>query len=277
MGGNRFVGKLVSQKLHAQHCEITLLNRSGTSPIECKIIQCDRNDEKALFNALLGKKFDCVIDMCLYNLEQAKKSLKIIEKITEKYIFISSVAVYAGEQPRPITECSDCGQWTLFGSYGTDKYAAEEYIKETKEVSYTILRPSYVIGSGNPHDRERLYFKNIISGKPVQLEGDGQATLSFVFAEDLANIIVDFTQNTKVKNQTYNACGDEHITLKQFVNMISSIIEKPAKYESTGGPFSFKNQDCFFSNEKIKTDINYKFKELYDGLAEIYEEEYKIP
>ena len=277
MGGNRFVGKLVSQKLHTQHCEITLLNRSGTSPIECKVIQCDRNDEKSLFNALSGKKFDCVVDMCLYNLEQAKKSLKIIEKITEKYIFISSVAVYAGEQSHSITERSECGPWTLFGSYGTDKYAAEEYIKKTKEMSYTILRPTYVIGNENPHDRERLYFKNIASGKPVHLEGDGQATLSFVFAEDLANIIVDFTKNTKVKNQTYNVCGDEHITLKQFVSMISSIIEKPARYKSTGGPFSFKNQDCFFSNEKIKTDINYRFKELYDGLVEMYEKEYKVP
>ena len=35
IGGNRFVGKLVTKELYTQGHDITVLNRTGTSPVEC--------------------------------------------------------------------------------------------------------------------------------------------------------------------------------------------------------------------------------------------------
>ena len=87
IGGNRFMGKKVVQTLFKNH-NTTVLNRKGTSPVECNIIQQDRNELKDL------KEYDIVIDMCLYNLEQTIKTVDILNKQQnlQQYIFISSIA-----------------------------------------------------------------------------------------------------------------------------------------------------------------------------------------
>jgi hypothetical protein len=87
IGGNRFMGKKVAQTLFKDH-NITVLNRKGTSPVECNIIQQDRNELKDL------KEYDVIIDMCLYNLEQTVKTVDILNKQQnlQQYIFISSIA-----------------------------------------------------------------------------------------------------------------------------------------------------------------------------------------
>ena len=43
IGGNRFVGKLVSKELYNGGYNITLLNRSGNSPVNSAVIRQDRN------------------------------------------------------------------------------------------------------------------------------------------------------------------------------------------------------------------------------------------
>ena len=85
MGGNRFCGKLVVKLLHAQGHHVTVFNRSGTAPVSCKIIQGDRNIEDVLRSSFENKKYDCIIDMCLYNLEQAEKSIPIFVEKTKNY------------------------------------------------------------------------------------------------------------------------------------------------------------------------------------------------
>ena len=78
LGGNRFVGKLVAERLSKHNYpgnllykhDVTILNRSGTGPSTCRIIKCDRNDEKKLQVAIGNESYDCIIDMCLYNINQ---------------------------------------------------------------------------------------------------------------------------------------------------------------------------------------------------------------
>ena len=44
IGGNRFVGKLVSEELYNKGYNIILLNRSGSSPVNSTVIRQDRNN-----------------------------------------------------------------------------------------------------------------------------------------------------------------------------------------------------------------------------------------
>ena len=90
-GGNRFTGKLLVEKLFSNGHKITVINRRGIAPVSCEIIKCDRNDTKKLESLIQGLKFDCVIDMCLFNIDQAKACVKIFNNKIQKYIFISSI------------------------------------------------------------------------------------------------------------------------------------------------------------------------------------------
>lgn len=277
IGGNRFCGKLVTKNLYTQGHNITVFNRKGTAPVACEIIQGDRNNKKYLQLSLQDKHYDCIIDMCLYNLEQAKRSIPIFAKKTKNYILISSVAVYEKSNLFPINEKHKTGSWDLFGNYGLQKSKIEDYLSSFENLWYTILRPTYVIGKNNHHNREGYYFDKILNNQPVDIEGDGQAILSFVFVEDLANII-GIIATSKVHNkQIYNVCNDEFVTIKGFIEMISSIAKKEPDFNFVKNKVSFKNEHCFFSNKKIKNDLNYKFKTLKNGLIELYEHEYKIP
>jgi len=276
LGGNRFSGKLIVTQLYKLGHKITIMNRSGTGPVPCTILKGDRNNAATLNELFAKKRFDCVIDMCLYNLEQAKKSLPIFQKNADKYIFISSVAVYRKNNLFPIKEISPTGPWPMFENYGVEKQEVEQYITSLKNFPYIILRPTYIIGKNNHHNREGYYFDKVLNNELVDLDGDGSAVVSFVFAEDLASIVIKLATSDSRTRQLYNICNDEYVTIKGFVEMISSIVNKPVVFKNESPQAPFKNEHCFFSNKKIKKHTNYKFKTLKQGLTELYEHSYKI-
>lgn len=268
-GGNRFTGKLLVEKLFSEGHKITVINRRGIAPVFCKIIKCDRNDTKKLESLIKGLKFDCVIDMCLFNIEQAKASFKIFNKRIKKYIFISSIAVYDKTGSFPKDEESRLGSWPMFGSYGENKLLVEKYFHKTKDFPFLILRPTYIIGKNNHLYRESYYFDKLINDEVIDLEGNGQAILSFVFVEDVAEIIFKATLEKIKLRESYNICNDEFITIKDFIELIAKILNKKVRYKKVNKLVSFKNENCFFKNKKIKNDFKYNFKSLKVGLTEM--------
>ena len=69
IGGNRFVGKLVSKELYDKGYDITLLNRSGTSPVNCGVIRQDRNNiDRVTLHQLIDYSPEIIIDMCAYDM-----------------------------------------------------------------------------------------------------------------------------------------------------------------------------------------------------------------
>ena len=268
-GGNRFTGKLLVEKLFYNGHKITVINRRGIAPVSCEIIKCDRNDTKKLESLIQGLKFDCVIDMCLFNIDQAKASVKIFNNKIEKYIFISSVAVYEKSELFPKDEKSTLGSWPMFGSYGQDKLLVENYFESIKNFPFINLRPTYIIGNGNHLNREGYYFDKILKGEQIDIEKEGQAILSFVFVEDVAEIIYKIVIKKVILRESYNLCNDEFITIKEFVIMISSILGKVPVFNNVSEMVSFKNENCYFSNKKIKKDFNFEFKSLKQGLTEL--------
>ena len=268
-GGNRFTGKLLVEKLFSNGHKITVINRRGIAPVSCEIIKCDRNDTKKLESLIQGLKFDCVIDMCLFNIDQAKACVKIFNNKIQKYIFISSIAVYEKSELFPKDEKSTLGTWPMFGSYGEDKLQVENYFESVNDFPFINLRPTYIIGKGNHLNREGYYFDKILKGEQIDIEKEGQAILSFVFVEDVADIIYKVMINKVVLRESYNLCNDEFITIKEFVFMIGSILGKVPVFNSVDRMVSFKNENCYFLNNKIKTDFNFEFKSLKQGLTEL--------
>tara|TARA_R110002167_G_scaffold74115_1_gene207606 strand:+ start:1192 stop:2025 length:834 start_codon:yes stop_codon:yes gene_type:complete len=256
IGGNRFVGKKVAQTLFKEH-NITVLNRKGTSPVECNIIQQDRNKLKEL------PEYDIIIDMCLYNLEQTKNIVDILKKQQnlQQYIFISSIA----------------SELEFFGKYGKQKLQAEKYLmlSRNKDLPWTILKPTYILGIDNPHDRESYYIKKILNNEIIEVEGKGDQPLSFVFSEDIVKVICKIIKE-KTIHKTYNLCNDDVVTLKELITITSDVVGKTTniQYNSKGGPF--KNKKCTFANDQVKNDLNIEFKPLKQGITDYYEW-YKIP
>ena len=99
---------------------------------------------------------DVVVDMCLYNIDQANAVVELFKNKILKYIFISSVAVYKKTKKFPIKENSELGYWDMFGSYGIDKLNVEKYFDSIEDFPYINLRPTYIIGKNNHLYASRL-------------------------------------------------------------------------------------------------------------------------
>ena len=166
------------------------------------------------------------------------------------------------------------GGMDVFGNYGVDKTLIEKYFCETDNFPYINLRPTYIIGKDNHNYREKYYFDSIINNQHIELGPESNKIVSFVFADDVSNIICRFVTEKCELRQSYNVNGDEHITIQTFIETISDIVGLPHQIELIQEEGKFQDTHFIFSNEKVKSQLNYKFKSLTKGLTEFYEYTY---
>lgn len=125
IGGTRFVGKHAAQMFIKARHDVTLFNRgNNTLPpwaSEVKVITGDRKTDLA--EKLKGTEYDAVIDMVLYDEQEARDVLTALSGRVKHYIMISTGSVYRvmqGPLSLPFRE-TDCVEDNPKVSYGYHK------------------------------------------------------------------------------------------------------------------------------------------------------------
>jgi nucleoside-diphosphate-sugar epimerase len=280
IGGNRFVGKLLAEALikldqytFPHHpTEVTVFNRKGTGPEGCIIIKGDRNNLEDL-ERINFAHFDCVIDMCLYNPGQFKL-IELFLDVEKPYIFISSGAAYKDPDIWPIDENNELLGMEAYGNYGVEKAEVENLISKSNLKDYKILRPTYIVGEGNHNPRLGHYIKCLQNKEAIHIGGDGENLISLVFAEDIVNLIILMITSDKPKQEGYNVCNDEFLTINSLINIIAKELNtkriSKLTYHSTEAILP-SNTYGVFKNDKVKTSYNIKFKNLKESLPSYIE------
>lgn len=276
IGGSRFVGPLLTERLLAKDNKVTIFNRGKVSddyPAGVTFIKGDRNKG---FNLI--QHFDVIVDMCAYNGAQTKTALDQLS--FDFFIHFGSVASYKKSEIFPLTEDSPSGDWPLMGDYNKGKVECEEVLAASGK-KHASIRPAYILGPNNYMNRENFIYSRISAGQPVMLPGNGQALVEFVFAKDVADIIVLLAE--KRVEGAYNCSGDEKITLKGLVEEMAKIGGKEAVIsynpkadgaDHNEDEFPFANENLISSSQKIK-DLGFSFTLLVQGLREDFESYYK--
>tara|TARA_E500000178_G_scaffold92976_2_gene91936 strand:- start:2930 stop:3907 length:978 start_codon:yes stop_codon:yes gene_type:complete len=116
--------------------------------------------------------------------------------------------------------------------YGVSKMIGErmcEAFRKQYGIDYTIWRPFNIITPNETGMNEQGfshvfadYIKNILIEKknPLPIIGDGEQIRCFTWIDDIASIIANFSFNEKAKNQAFNVCNVEPITMKTLANKI---------------------------------------------------------
>lgn len=107
-------------------------------------------DPKSCEKYFLEKEvyYDVVIDFLIYEIQDLKEVLALIDGCFRQYIFISYATVYRG-MDGIITEETERGNdlW----DYAYNKYLCEEYLKkyfrDKESTFYTIIRPYVTYGN----------------------------------------------------------------------------------------------------------------------------------
>jgi len=181
IGGNRFVGRdLVRIYADWEETEVIyVFNRSGKGHYQHKKVRPivgDRNHGPDLKRIPWGY-VDYVVDMCLYKPSQFRKILKYVKK--KSYTFVSSIASQLDPKK------------SGFGEYAEDKLNLEKTIREEIWKS-CIVRPTYILSSPGVRshiERDQYFLDCLYYGIPIQIDGDGTAEMSFVFADDVVHTL----------------------------------------------------------------------------------------
>jgi len=239
-GGTVFVSKFIAEYFANCGNEVYVLNRNTRPQLpDVKLIECDR---KNINGRLKGLHFDTVIDVTAYTAEDINTLIDSLESFN-KYVMISSSAVYPETLEMPFKESDDCGKNKIWGDYGTNKIAAENTLLKRVRSAY-ILRPPYLYGEYNNIYREAFVFDCAERNMPFYLPKDGTMPLQFFHVEDLCRFIetlLEFQPSNKIFN-----VGNEPVTVKEWVEYCYAAVGKTPTFINVVAEIEQRNYFPFY-------------------------------
>ena len=268
-GGTVFVSRYVAQYFANKGDEVYVLNRNSKPQVpNVTLIEADRN---YLGDKLKGYEFDAVLDITTYTAEQAAKLVQGLGKFGD-YIMVSSSAVYPETNPQPFAEEQSCGTNSVWGDYGTNKLAAEEYLLEHVPQAY-ILRPPYLYGPMQNVYREPFVFQCAEAGREFYIPGDGSMKLQFFHVEDLCRFMEILLEQHPAQ-RIFNVGNPEAVSISEWVQLCYDAVGMELKTVHVEGHpqrsfFCFHDYDYCLDVRK-QTALMPQVKPLAEGLQESY-------
>ncbi len=186
------------------------------------------------------------------------------------FIFASSGSVF-GDLPPPHTE-------NLYrkpiSPYGSSKLTIETFCESYSNVfniDTTVLRFSNVYGSYSEHKNSVVhkYIRNILTGKQIIINGDGEHTRDYIYVEDIISAIIKCLKKINGSNSYHVGTGKE-TSLTKLIKVLKKIFIRYDIEDIKTKNVKRRIGDVrknFTSFKKIKKDLKWKpSKSLENGL-----------
>lgn len=212
LGGTGFIGPHFVEELRAAGHKLTLLNRGRRNPKLFPDVETLIGDRNGQMDAIKGRDWDVVIDNSGYTLKQVKLSTDILKGRVQHYIFVSSISAYADLTPPGIDE--DYKLATLSNpdveeitdtTYGGLKALCEKTVEQAFGKSSAVIRPSYIVGPGDPTDRFTYWPVRVAKGGEMLAPGSAADPVQFIDVRDLAEFMRVCVERRV--SGSYNACN----------------------------------------------------------------------
>lgn len=269
-GGTVFVSKFTAIYFAKKGHDVFVLNRGTREQADgVTLIKADRHN---LGNCLKNHHFDAVLDICAYDENDVQDLLNALGSYDD-YILISSSAVYPETIQQPFRENQTVGENSIWGSYGTNKIAAENCLLKNNPNSY-ILRPPYLYGPMQNLYREPFIFDCAEAGRKIYIPKDGKMKLHFFHVEDMCKII-EIILLTHPQYHIINVGNEDAVDINCFAELCYEAVGKKA--EKVYVPAKFNQRDYFsFHDYSYVLDVSLMKKllpvqkNLLEGLKESY-------
>ncbi|MER7726505.1 NAD-dependent epimerase/dehydratase family protein [Streptomyces sp. NPDC096323] len=291
IGGSRYFGKLLVERLHAAGHRVTVINRGSTPPPPgVEHLVADRDDESALAAALGTRTFDVVVDQVCYTPVQAGIAVRVFSGRTRRYVMTSTIEVYdpatatppAGAQDTPAEEERvDPATWAvradlpwhdeayLDAHYAEGKRQAEAVFTQDGRFGFASVRSAHVLGGGAREFTGRLayYADRLARGADIVVHARELPTV-FIHYEELADLLLWAATATGFTGPL-NACSDGLLDVRDIADAVAAATGRRPVYRTAAagepaGPFSF---DRYYpmSNSRAKT-LGFAFSRTADWL-----------
>ena len=283
MGGTRFIGVYLTQRLVREGHEVVLFNRGKKpSPVSgLKVITGDRTIAADL-NQLAGESFDAIFDNNGRELSDTQPLVELFNGKVQHFVYMSSAGVYLKSDQMPHTE----GDAEDPKSRHKGKNDTEAYLIQSG-IPFTSIRPTYIYGPQNYNDLDAWYFDRILQNRPVPIPGHGQHLTQLGHCGDLADAMVKVLGNQTAIGEIYNISGDKAVTFDglakacaiaagQDPEKLKLIHYDPKSFDfGKKKAFPMRPQHFFCSVDKAKRDLNWAPKfDLIAGLKDSLHNDY---
>jgi 2'-hydroxyisoflavone reductase len=291
LGGANFIGRNLLEELEGnQEYEITLFNRGKTNTTlfpDFKRIIGDRNTKD--IEQIGEQDWDYIIDSSCYYPASLEAILNCINKETlKRYVFISTCSVYDNKEKLEtatpenglLLSCTEEQKTSpLPAAYGEKKVACEQLLAQSG-LDYVNLRPGLVYGTYDYTDRLYYWLHQVQQKNTILLPNNGSSLFSITYVDDLVQSILEALTISKHRID-YNILSQEYISIQKIVAVACQLLNRNPK-NINASPSFLKEQNISewtemplwidgnywtFSNQKLKTDFEFKLKDWTESIA----------
>lgn len=281
LGGTRFFGRLLIEKLLEQGHRVTIATRGKTlDPFGERVNRSvvDRFSEVSMSQAFRETQWDAIYDQICYTPNDAKIACDVFAGKTLHYIFTSSMAVYDAFKEEPFLESDfepyayplvENSEREAF-SYSEGKRAAEAYFFQKAAFPVTAVRFPIVMGEEDYTERLTFHIERIKEGKAFYIPNEA-SKMSYISAEEAGDFLAWLAESQLMG--PVNACSDGVISIKDMIALIERIVGKEAVLaadkRAEQSPYGYAGTKMM-STEKAKK-AGYAFRNLHDWLPSLIE------
>ena len=267
LGGTGFIGSEIVSRLNEKNLSVVSVGKK-------KIDLLEQNAGEMLLDLI--KPYDALIlisalapcknlIMLQKNLQMVSAVCRALQKCPPKHvIYVSSDAVYKDSR-LPITETSCAEPSSL---HGVMHLAREIAIKDCYSGPLTVIRPTLVYGSNDPHNGygPNKFRRLVASGKSITLFGNGEELRDHVYVGDVAELIcrVVLTQNVGI----FNAVSGEAVSFYELALCIGSDFgsKVPVICTERNGEMPHGGYRVFDNSAVLKAFPGFTFKSWREGM-----------
>ena len=245
IGGTRFLGRHLVNSARARGHDVTLFNRGMTNPdLFGDYVEKIEGDRAKDLDQLAGQ-WDAVIDTCGYFPRIVRMSAEALKDKVEKYVFISSISVYADfkkvgiNESYPVGKIEDETMEEITGeSYGPLKALCEKAAQDVFGIRSLIIRPGLIVGPHDPTDRFTYWPLRIARGGDVLVPDSPTALTQIIDVRDLSDFIVHLIEQNV--SGVFNATG-EPLALGTLVETCKQVSGSDANFKWASVEFLNEN------------------------------------
>ena len=197
LGGTGWVGPNQVRSALARGHEVTLFNRGITNPGLFPDLETLIGDRDGDLTALEGREWDVVIDNSANFPRRVRLSTEVLQGSVGKYLFVSSTGVYIPylttdiHEDAPVDTIEDTDTEVVdMRTFGALKALAEDAARDAFPDSHLVLRPTYIVGPGDPTDRYTYWPVRLARGGEVLAPGTPDDPMQHVDVRDLAAFMI---------------------------------------------------------------------------------------
>jgi len=235
LGGTGFIGPhQVRAALERGH-EVTLFNRGVSNPDLFPELETLIGDRDGELGALAGREWDAVIDNSASIPRRVRLSTEALQDAVGTYLFVSSTGVYIPylttdiREDAPVDTIEDTETEVVdMRTFGALKALSEEAARTAFPDRHLVLRPTYIIGPGDPTDRFTYWPVRLARGGEVLAPGNPADPMQHVDVRDLTTFMIQALEDNLTG--TMNVVGPrEPLTMERMLTETRDAIGSDAE------------------------------------------------